>query len=55
MTQCFLAAAHTLNLKGILRIRDDEAHEMFTAIRFADDDGAVFCPRCQCTVVYACR
>jgi len=32
---------------------DDEAHETFTAIRFADNGGAAFCPRCQCTAVYA--
>jgi len=55
MSQHFLltAAARTLNLKGIFRMSDDEAHETFTAIRFADNGGAAFCPRCQCTAVYA--
>ncbi len=31
---------------------DDEAHAAFVAIRFADNRGAAFCPRCQCTAVY---
>lgn len=32
---------------------DDEAHARFVAIRFADNGGAAFCPRCNCTAVYA--
>ncbi len=31
---------------------DDEAHARFVAIRFADNGGAAFCPRCECTAVY---
>ncbi len=46
------SAARTLSLKGIFRMSDDEAHETFTAIRFADNGGAAFCPRCECTAVY---
>jgi len=46
------AAARTLSLKSIFRMSDDEARETFTAIRFADNGGAAFCPRCQCTAVY---
>ena len=55
MSQHFLltAAARNLSLKGIFRMSDDEAHNTFTAIRFADNGGAAFCPRCQCTAVYA--
>ena len=55
MSQHFLltAAARTLSLKAIFRMSDDEAHATFTAIRFADNGGAAFCPRCQCTAVYA--
>ena len=55
MAQHFLltAAARTLSLKAIFRMSDDEAHATFTAIRFADNGGAAFCPRCQCTAVYA--
>ena len=54
MAQHFLltAAARTLSLKGIFRMSDDEAHAAFVAIRFADNGGAAFCPRCQCTAVY---
>ena len=35
-----------------MRMTDDEAHERFKAIRFADNGGAAFCPRCECTAVY---
>ncbi len=55
MAQHFLltsAAARTLSLKAIFRMSDNEAHEMFSAIRFADNGGATFLPRCQCTAVY---
>ena len=54
MSQHFLlsAKARTLSLKAIMRMSDDEAHATFTAIRFADNGGAAFCPRCQCTAVY---
>ena len=31
---------------------DDQAHATFEAIRFADNGGAAFCPRCECTAVY---
>jgi len=47
-----LTAARSLSLKSIFRMSDDQAHETFTAIRFADNGGAAFCPRCQCTAVY---
>src|SRR5271156_6025824 len=55
MAQHFLltAAARSLSLAAILRMSDDEAHDRFVAIRFADNGGAAFCPRCNCTVVYA--
>lgn len=54
MAQHFLlsAKARTLSLKDITRMADDEAHERFVAIRFADNGGAPFCPRCSCTAVY---
>lgn len=55
MAQHFLlsAKARTLSLGAILRMTDDEAHARFEAIRFADNGGAAFCPRCDCTAVYA--
>lgn len=54
MAQHFLlsSAARTLSLKAIFRMSDDEAHAAFVAIRFADNGGAAFCPRCDCTAVY---
>jgi hypothetical protein len=36
-----------------LQSTDDEAHARFEAIRFADNGCAAFCPRCDCTAVYA--
>jgi len=55
MAQHFLlsAKARTLSLAAITRMTDDEAHARFVAIRFADNGGAPFCPRCHCTAVYA--
>ena len=38
-----------LSLKGIMRMTDDEAHGRFQAIRWADNGGEPFCPRCECT------
>jgi hypothetical protein len=35
-----------------MRMTDDEAHAHFVAIWFADNGGAAFCPRCECTAVY---
>ena len=54
MSQHFLltAAARTLSLKAIFRMSDDEAHAAFAAIRFADNKGEAFCPRCGCCAVY---
>jgi transposase-like protein len=54
MAQHFLlsAKARTLSLASILRMSDDEAHARFQAIRFADNGGEAFCPRCECTAVY---
>ena len=45
--------ARTLSLGSIMQMSDDEAHARFEAIRFADNGGAAFCPRCQCKKVYA--
>ena len=54
MAQHFLlsAKARNLSLKSIMRMTDEEAHARFEAIRFADNGGAAFCPRCECTAVY---
>ncbi len=54
MAQHFLlsAKARTLSLASILRMDDDQAHAAFVAIRWADNGGEAFCPRCECTAVY---
>ena len=54
MAQHFLltAAARTLSLKAIFRMSDAEAHAAFTAIRFSQNKGEAFCPRCGCCAVY---
>ena len=54
MSQHFLltAKARTLSLGAVMRMSDDEAHARFQAIRFVDNGGEAFCPRCQCTAVY---
>jgi transposase-like protein len=55
VSQHFLlsAKARTLNLISIMRMSDDEAHATFQAIRWADNGGEPFCPRCECQIVYA--
>lgn len=54
MAQHFLlsAKARTLSLSAVARMTEDEAHARFTAIRFADNGGEPFCPRCDCPAVY---
>lgn len=34
---------------------DDEAHDAFVKIRFAENDGEPFCPRCACAALYAIK
>jgi transposase-like protein len=46
------AAARSLSLKAIMKMTDDEARARFRAIRWADNGGEPFCPRCECTVIY---
>src|SRR6266852_444701 len=45
-------AARTLSLKAIMRMDDAEAFGVFQAIRFADNGGDPFCPRCGAVKVY---
>src|SRR6202165_1851993 len=54
MPQHFLlsAAARTLSLASVARMSDEEAHAKFVAIRWADNDGQPYCPRCGCLTVY---
>src|SRR5580658_134440 len=55
MAQHFLlsAAARTLSLSQVLRMSDAEAHATFVAIRWADNEGKPYCPKCGCAAVYA--
>lgn len=54
MTQHFLlsAKARTLSLKAVARLSDEEAHDTFQQIRWADNDGEPFCPKCGCVAIY---
>lgn len=47
------AKARTLSLKSIFRMTDDQARAEFKAIRWADNGGEPFCPRCECTAIYS--
>lgn len=50
MAQHFLlsAAARTLSLSAVARMSDDEAAAAFQRIRWADNGGEAYCPRCGC-------
>lgn len=55
MSQHFLlsAAARTLSLSAVARMSDEEARATFQRIRWADNDGQPYCPRCGCLKVHA--
>ena len=55
MAQHFLLStkARTLSLAQVLRLSDDEAYAQFKAIRFADNGGEAFCPKCGAVDLYA--
>jgi len=54
MAQHFLLStkARTLSLAAVLRLSDDEAYDAFKAIRFADNHGEAFCPKCGSVDLY---
>ena len=54
MAQHFLLStkARTLSLATVLRLSDDEAFEAFKAIRWSENNGEPFCPKCGCTSQY---
>jgi transposase-like protein len=54
MAQHFLlsAKARTLSLAKVMRLSDAEAYDAFKAIRWSDNGGEPFCPRCGCIAVY---
>jgi transposase-like protein len=54
MSQHFLLskAARTLSLASVARMSDEEARATFARIRWADNGGEAYCPRCGCVKVY---
>ena len=57
MTQHFLlsAKARTLSLVKVMRLSDAEAYDTFKAIRWADNGGEAYCPRCGSVECYEYR
>ncbi|WVX50029.1 hypothetical protein ROLI_031250 [Roseobacter fucihabitans] len=57
MSQHFLLspAAKTLSLVKVMRMSHDEARDAVRNIRFADTDGAPYCPECGCCEAYDLR
>ncbi len=47
------AAARTLTLSAVARMSDGEAHATFRRIRWADNGGEPYCPRCGCLTITA--
>src|SRR6185437_2516698 len=54
VSQHFLvsAAARTLSLASVARMSEEEARATFARIRWADNNGEAYCPRCGCVKVY---
>jgi transposase-like protein len=54
MAQHFLLSskARTLSLAKVMRLSEEEAFETFKAIRWVDNCGEPFCPRCGCVAIY---
>ncbi len=57
MAQHFLlsAKARSLSLAQVMRLTDNEAYQAFKEIRWAENGGEPFCPRCGCVAVYEYR
>jgi transposase-like protein len=57
MSQHFLlsAAARSLNLATVARMSEGEARTAFAAIRWSDNDGQPYCPKCGCVSLYTYR
>lgn len=55
MAQHFLLStkARTLSLAQVLRLSDQEAYDAFKAIRFSENDGEAFCPKCGSLDLYS--
>src|SRR5438105_27190 len=57
MPQHFLLSreAKTLNLGSVLRMSEEEVERVFIRLRWADNNGAPYCPRCGATTVWQSR
>jgi len=54
MSQHFLLStkARTLSLAKVMRLSETEAYETFRSVRWADNDGQAYCPRCGSVECY---
>jgi transposase-like protein len=54
MKQHFLlsTAARTLSLSAVARMTEEEARAAFQAVRWSDNKGKPYCPRCGCVDLY---
>src|SRR5712671_2861261 len=57
MAQHFLlsSAAKSLTLGQVARMSDGEAERVFIRLRWADNGGQAYCPKCGCATVYEGR
>ena len=57
MTARFLLspAAKTLSLASVARMSDKEVETTFIRLRWPENNGEAYCPKCGCTTVYASR
>jgi transposase-like protein len=57
MAQHFLlsSAARTLSLAKVARMSAEEAREAFKCIRWSDNEGEPYCPKCRCGALYTYR
>ncbi|HEY1245585.1 MAG TPA: IS1595 family transposase [Hyphomicrobiaceae bacterium] len=46
------SAARTLSVASVARMSDEEAHAKFTEIRWADNGGEPYCPKCGSVALY---
>lgn len=49
------SAARSLSLATVARMGDEEAYEAFKLVRWSDNAGEPYCPRCRCAALYAYR
>jgi transposase-like protein len=47
------AKARSLSLKTVMRMTEEEAQAAFKVLRWADNKGEPYCPKCGCVAVYS--